>query len=622
MPHTNYLYQMRDIKFQMKEWLDMDKLMSMPAYADMFEADDLDSFLDLNYSICKDQICPANGDADEIGWKYDSSNIEHAVSQTEAMQNAFHSVVDNGLGMQFGNRDTECKYADMKMPLAWFAPILEMQSAASAGLVMNWCITQGATTIIQFEAAEKFQALYLPKMYAGEWGGTMCLTEPGAGSEVGNCATKCFPTDTPGLWKVKGNKIFITSGDSDIFTNIVHMVLAKAPNALPGTKGISLLMVPKFWVEDDGTISRWNDVTTVGIEHKMGIHGSVTCSLAFGENDNCYGWMVGPDPGPDGKGDGIRQMFRMMNEERLNTGEFALGVIGAAYYAALEHARIRVQGRSVKAAKDDFTQVRIIEHPDVRRMLMFQKSLLEACRAIMYSTYYKLDLSHESEDPAEAKAADRFFQIMVPMCKAYVSDMGWRVTEQCIQVHGGYGFIEEYPGAQLARDIKIHSLWEGTNFMHGQDLTGRKFTMDGGEPFKAWWGEITDFVATKKIDELAPAWDMMEKLVAAFQRILDKDAEWKAAKTKEMTDLFATHILHAAASIYGAKCLLDQAIIAAAKLKEVGADTADGKFYASKMATATFFTMNVAPDEVFGAEAMVLAADRTAFDMDEALFDC
>lgn len=621
MPHTNYLYQTRDIKFQMKEWLDMDRLLAMPDYAEMFEADDLDSFLDLNYSICKDAICPANGEADEIGWKYDPENVEHAVSQTEAMQNAFHAVVDNGIGMQFGNRDGECKYADMKMPLAWYAPILEMQSAASAGIVMNWCITQGATTVIQFEADEKFQALYLPKMYAGEWGGTMCLTEPNAGSEVGNCATKCFPTDTPGLWKVKGNKIFITSGDSDIFTNIIHLVLAKDPQAQPGTKGISLLMVPKFWVEDDGTMSRWNDVTTVGIEHKMGIHGSVTCSLAFGENDNCYGWMVGPDP-VDGKGNGIAQMFNMMNEERLNTGEFALGVIGAAYYAALEHARIRVQGRSVKAAKGDFTQVRIIEHPDVRRMLMFQKSMLEAARALLYSTYYQVDVSHEAESEEERHEAHNIFMIQNPLCKAFVSDMAWRVTEQCIQTHGGYGFIEEYPGAQLARDTKIHSLWEGTNFMQAQDFTGRKFTMEGGEPFKKWLGAIVDFAADCKAEELAAAWPMFQKGVAAFQHIHAMDAEWKAAKHKEMTDLFATHILHAGAAVYCAKCLMEQAVLAAAKLKEVAADSADGKFYASKIATATFFVMNVMPDEVFGAEASMEAADRTAFDMDEALFDC
>jgi len=621
LPHTNYAYQLRDIKFQMKEWLDMEKLLSMPDYAEMFEADDLDSFLDLNYSICKDVLCPANGEADEIGWKYDPSDVEHAVSSTPAMQEAFHAVVDNGIGMQFGNRDGSCAYTDMKMPLAWYAPILEMQSAASAGLVMNWCITQGATTVIQFEADKKYQDLYLPNMYAGVWGGTMCLTEPNAGSEVGNCATKCWPTETPGKYKVKGNKIFITSGDSDVFTNIIHLVLAKTPDALPGTAGLSLLMVPKFWVEDDGTMSGWNDVTTVGIEHKMGIHGSVTCSLAFGENDNCYGWMVGEGP-VDGKGKGIAQMFNMMNEERLNTGEFALGVIGAAYYAALEHARIRVQGRKVGAPKGDFTQVRIIEHPDVRRMLMFQKSMLEAGRALLYSTYYAVDMSHEAPDAETRKEYHDIFMIQNPLCKAFTSDMAWRVTEQCIQTHGGYGFIEEYPGAQLARDTKIHSLWEGTNFMQAQDFTGRKFTMDGGEPFKKWVGAIEEFVATKKIDALAPAWAMMEKGMAAFKHILAMDAEWKAAKHKEMTDLFATHMLHAGASIYCAKCLLEQAVLANAKLAELGEDHFDANFYKSKMATATFYAMNMMPDEVFGCEAMMEAADRTAFDMDEALFDC
>ena len=214
--------------------------------------------METNAKICKDVICPANAEADEVGFKFVGGE-EKAVVSPDSFKTVYNTVIEAGLGPQFGDRQSEGR-----MPLAWYAPILEQQSGASAGLVMMWCITQGATTVIQFEAAEKFKQMYLPKMYAGEWGGSMCLTEPGAGSEVGAVATKCFPTDTPGLYKIKGNKIFITSGDHDCVSNVVHLVLAKTPDAQPGTRGISCLMVPKFWVNDDGSMGAWNDVTTVG----------------------------------------------------------------------------------------------------------------------------------------------------------------------------------------------------------------------------------------------------------------------------------------------------------------------------------------------------------------------
>jgi len=607
LPHNNYLYQTRDIKFQIREWLDMDKLLSCDAYKDYYGAEDIDAFLDVNAKICRDVICPANKDSDEIGMKFVGGE-EHAVVSPDSFKPAYDTVMEAGLGPQWGDRQSEGR-----MPLAWYAPILEQQVGASPAMVMLWCLTQGATTVLQFEGTEKQQELYLPKMFSGEWGGTMGLTEPGAGSDVGACSTKAFATDTPGLYKIKGQKCFITSGDHDCVENIIHLVLAKTEDAKPGTAGISLFIVPKFWVNDDGSMGAWNDVTTVGIEHKLGIHGSATCTLSFGENSNCLGWLVGDAFPVEGRGKGLAQMFRFMNEERLNTGLFSLGALGSAYYAALDYAKVRVQSK--KSTDPKGPSVRIIEHEDVRRMLLFQKSCMEAIRALLYQTYYYVDLSHESNDPAEREYAEDMFMINNPLCKAYSSDMAWILTAEAIQVHGGYGFMEEYAPASLARDCKIYSLWEGTNFIQAQDFTGRKFTMKKGEAFKKWVAEIADFIAGKKTPEFAAEFAMMEDALASFNTIVALNAEWKETN-KQLKQLFATRTLHAAARFYCGKLLLDQALLASQKLAELGEDHFDANFFKGKIASAKFYVMNIVPD-VFATEKAMKVADTSAIDMPE-----
>ncbi len=609
MPHNNYLYQLRDIKFQMKEWLDIEKLLSCNAYKDYYGAEDLDAFLDVNYKICRDVICPANKESDEIGFRHVGGN-ENAVVSPDVFKVVYNTVMDAQLGPHFGDREVEGR-----VPLAWYAPILEMQTAASPAMVMLWCLTQGATTVIQDNAAQKFKDLYLPKMYSGEWGGSMCLTEPGAGSDVGAVQTKCFPTDTPGLYKIKGQKCFITTGDNDCVSNLIHLVLAKTPDGKPGTGGINCLMVPKFWVNDDGNITKWNDVTTVGIEHKLGIHGSATCTLAFGENNDCYGWMIGDGP-IDGRGKGMTQMFQMMNEERINTGIFSLGCMGAAYYAALDYARVRVQSR--KATDPKGPSVRIIEHEDVRRMLMLQKSMMEACRALVYSSYYYIDMSKEAATEEERELADDFFMIQNPMAKAFISDMAWVMTSESMQVHGGYGFMEEYAPASLARDCKIYSIWEGTNFMHGQDLTGRKYTMKKGEPFKKWLALTEDFINTKKIAELEKEFAMLADAFAAFKSMMDLNGDW-IKNHFELKQLYATRMLHSAAKVVGGRFLLEQAVIAAGKLAELGEDHYDANFYKGKIATARFFVMNVVP-EVFGVLKSMQNPDTSCIDLAEEAF--
>lgn len=609
MPHNNYLLQTRDIKFVIKEWLETERLLSMDAYKDYYGVDDFDSILDVNYKVCRDVMCPANKDADEIGMKFVGGN-EQAVVSPESFKKVYNTVMEAGLGPQFGDRS-----AEGRMPLSWYAPILEMQTAASPAIVMFWCLTQGATTIIQYNCSEFLKNLFLPKMYTGEWSGTMCLTEPQAGSDLNAVATRAFPTDKKGIYKIKGQKCFITSGDHDLSKNIIHMVLAKTPDALPGTAGISLFIVPKFWVDENGNVGGWNDVTTVGIEHKLGLHGSSTCTLAFGENDNCYGYLVGEEP-VGGRGKGLSYMFQMMNEERLNTGLFALGTITSAYYAALDYTKIRVQSPSFKNPKGP--AVRIIEHEDVRRMLMYQKSCMEAIRALIYSTYFHVDLIHDSPDPAEREWADDVFMIQNPLCKAYSSDMAWLLTAEAIQCHGGYGYMEEYAPASLARDCKIYSIWEGTNFIQANDLTGRKFSMKKGEPFRKWVDAIGEFIAQKKTPEFANEFAMMEEAFATYKQILATNESWKATRP-ELTPLFATRILHATAMVKCGQLLLDQGLVAAKKLAELGEDHYDANFYKGKIASAKFYVMNVVPN-VFGIDKAMKAADTSAIDLPEEAY--
>ncbi len=609
MPHYNWLYQMRDIKFQMKEWLDMKTLLSLDAYKEYYAIDDIDNFLDVNFKVCRDVMCPANKDADDPGATFVGGD-EHAVVTPDSFKTVYKTIMDAELGPQFGFR------GDGKIPLSWYAPILEMQSAASPSIVMFWCLTQGATTVLQDYGTQKQQDLFLPKMYSGEWCGTMGLTEPGAGSEVGAVQSKAFPTDTPHLYKLKGTKCFITSGDHDLAENIIHLMLAKTPGAKEGTAGISLFIVPKFWVNDDGSLGKWNDVTSVGIEHKMGIHGSSTLTLAMGENDNCYGWMVGEKEVVDGKGVGMSQMFAYMNEERLNTGLFALGCIGSAYYAALDYTKVRVQSKHSTNPKGP--SVRIIEHEDVRRMLLLQKSILEATRALIFQSYLYVDLSKDAPTPEEREYYHDMFMINNPLCKAYTSDMARISTGEAIQCHGGYGFMEEYAGAELYRDVVIYGIWEGTNFIQAQDYTGRKFTMKGGEPFKKWVAEIDDFISGQKTEELAAEFEMMADCMVAFKDIVDMNAAWTAGD-KQMKQLFTTRTMHAGARVYCGKLMLDQAILAARKLAELGDDHFDANFYKSKIATAKFYIMNHVP-EIFGYHKAMKAGDRSAINIAEEQF--
>ncbi len=493
-----------------------------------------------------------------------------------------------------------------------------MMAAVNLSIIAYWGLSSGAISVIQEHGSDYLKQKFLPKLISGEWGGTMNLTEAGAGSDVGANMTKAFPTETPGVYKIKGNKIFITTGDNDTVENIMHMVLARVEGARDGVAGLSLFIVPKYWVEDDGSLGKFNDVICTGIEEKMGVHGQPTCSLSYGENNECYGYLIGNPPDDKGRAQGIAQMFTMMNEERLITSFQGLSSSSEAYLQARDYAKQRIQGTKTTDPKGP--KVRIIEHEDIRRMLMVQKATTEAMRALIMKTCYYLDLSHDSQDAEERKYAEGMFQISNPMCKAYATDQAWMLIRDAIQTFGGYGVCTEYEVESLARDVKVSSIWEGTNYVQSLDLIGRKFTMEKGQVFKNWIGDISNFIeANKGAAGFEKEFAVMSEALADFLGIMQQLQKYGQEGKNQILPLFATRMLDSASQLYCGRLILDQALLADSKLQELGEDHFDAKFYKGKVASARFYVKNVVPQIGFVKKVFEIG-DTTAIDIEEECF--
>lgn len=606
MAGTKFLYDTRELKFVLNEWLDMDKIFSFPAYQGYDGI--IDALVDNTYKICRDEIAVINDDADKIGARF----IDGKVITPESFKKAYKILNDTGLGA--ANADRE---AAGHLPITLVQANYEMLCQACTAFTGFFGLTSGAISVIQQYGSEFLQQKFLPKMCEGKWAGTMNLTEADAGTDVGANVTKAFATAEPGIYKIKGSKLFITAADHDLCENFIHLVLARVEGARPGTAGLSLFVVPKYWVNDDGSLGEFNDVITTGIEEKMGQHGSPTCTLSYGEHDNCRGYLIGEPPDESGKGQGIAQMFVMMNEERLNTGIQGLASAAQAYLLAREYAKVRVQGNKFTDPKGP--KVRIIEHEDVRRMLLLQKSCVEAIRALILKSCYYLDVAHDSQDPQEREFAEGMFQISNPLCKAYATDMSWPLIAEAIQVHGGYGYIADYQVEQIARDSKICSIWEGTNFIQSLDLVGRKFSLNKGKVFKRWLQDIQSFIETNKAaDGFVQEIKLLQEAFEDYQAIIEQLQTYMKENKVQMMPLFSTRILHASAMLYCARLILDQGVLAEQKLKEIGKTHPDSAFYAGKIASACFYTKNVLP-QIAVIRKVFEIGDTTAIDMDEKI---
>jgi len=504
------------------------------------------------------------------------------------------------------------------MPQTLFRACTEYQIAANAGFMPYILATAGAAGLVASFGNDHVKKLFKEKMYSGEWGGTMCLTEPNAGSDVGDLLTRAYPTEVESVYRIKGTKCFITGGEQDITENIIHLVLARVEGAKPGTKGISLFVVPKMWVNDDGNIAGSNDVNCVGIEHKMGIKGSATCVLAFGEENQCRGYILGNPPDAEGRGEGMAQMFQMMNGARMETGHAALAETSLAYNNAVAYATERIQGRPMTNPKSE--RIPIIKHEDVRRMLLDLKAYTEAMRALIFKTYYYFDVAQYSKDPDEVRRVKARLEVNTPIVKAYCSDRAWELTAEAMQVFGGNGYSEEYPVAELCRDVKIYSIWEGTNYIQSMDLIGRKWMMGKGKVFADWLAEIEEFAtANANAAGFEKEMAIVLRAVNAYKEIQNTIASYFMNQKISMMPLYATRILQASGELICGQLILEQALVAQKKIDELGSDHYDYPFYNGKVNAAKYFVRNIVPN-IFRTLEVVKEGDTSVLDIVEDAF--
>lgn len=606
---SNFIQSTRDHRFILKEWLDMDKVFACERFKDAYGLEDIDFILDNALKVAKEIVAPTNDDGDTQHAVFENGKV----TVPESFKDAYFFIQENGLGSSNKNHHDESA-----LPMSILSCSNEYMMGANGAFCPYFLATSGSAGLIQNFASQEVKDIFLPKMFSGQWSGTMDLTEPIGGSDVGELLTKAYPTDTPGVYKIKGTKCFITAGEQNITENIVHLTLARIEGAKKGTKGISLFVVPKFWPDANGEVGEFNDVNCAGIEHKLGLRGSATAVVSFGEENNCRGYLLGDPPDAEGNASGMAQMFNMMNEERLVTGHAALATATVAYNNAVQYALQRIQGRLLTDPKAG--RVPIIKHEDVRRMLMYQKSIIEASRAMTIYTYYLTDIADFSSDPELVAHAKAMIEVNTPIVKAFCSDMSFLSISEAMQVYGGYGFSEEYPLAQIARDCKIYSLWEGTNYIQSMDLTGRKWTLKQGRLFMDWLQDmeaIADTMAGRA--EFTAESAILKEGAASYKRIKARMDDYKQQGKAEMLPLYATRILHATAQLGCGALLLDQAALAADKIRELGSDHWDLAYYQGKIDAARFYIRNHVP-AIMNLESILKYDDDTAITvMEEAL---
>jgi len=463
----NPLVDSRDLRFVLFEMLELEKLNRFERFMD-FDRDVYEDTLNLAEKIAVEQFYASNAEGDKTGLKYDPHT--HEVTVPESFHKGFKAFVEAG----FHNLAFPPETGGMGIPATIAMASHEYFNAGNTSLGMYCSSLTGTAHQIMIFGSEELKAMFLPKLLSGEWGGTMCLTESGAGSDVGALKTKAI-RQADGTYLISGQKIFISNGEHDLTPNIIHPVLARIEGDPPGTKGISIFIVPKILVNRDGSLGERNDMICSGIEHKMGLKGNATATLNFGDNGKCVGYLMGEER------QGMKIMFQLMNEARIFTGIQAQSVSSAAYMHAVTYARNRIQGTHItQMLNPSAPKVPIIEHPDVKRMLLYMKSTVEGMRMLTLFLSYNGDITHSTSSAEESKDATAIVEILTPTVKAGISDAAWLITAEAMQVFGGYGYCQEYPVEQYARDSKVFSIYEGTNAIQSLDLQMRKILMNPG----------------------------------------------------------------------------------------------------------------------------------------------
>ncbi len=604
-----FIIDERDIRFCLFEQLDLPSVTRFPKYADQDE-DLYRMILTEAFKFGREILAPTNGPADEEGCKMVDGQVKMP-SMFPALYKQFCEAGWNSIALP-------SRWGGQGMPSLLTTAGSETMVGANCSFCMTTGLTAAAVRMIDEFGTEEMQKLYLETMATGRWSGTMCLTEPNVGTDLASTRTVAKRAGD-GTYLITGTKMFITSGDHDLTENIIHLVLARI-EGMKGIKGLGLFVVPKILVNADGSLGASNDVLCTKIEEKMGIHASATCMLNFGDNGGSRGWIIGAE------GDGIRMMFHMMNEARIGVGLQGVALGNAAYQLALKYTKERVQGTSVLQMKNpDAAQVAIIEHPDVRRMLMEMKAYGEGCRALVYWVAKLADVADHSEDPEEKRKHQMLIELLTPIVKGYPTDRSFEIGGTAIQAMGGVGYCREYGVEQYCRDAKISAIYEGTNGVQALDLVGRKMTTQGGAYYMTYLGDLAAFLE----DSASPARlaDLVADLAAARDKLAEMSMQFmmKFASDPLFPILSATPFAKAFGHVVVAHMLLWQARIATEKLEAIKAEKGaadekalaesndDAAFYRNKILTARFFCKNILPD-VHGIHTRVMTGDESCLE--------
>ena len=586
----------KDIFFILKDQLNYASLCELSRYEDLNE-----KTLDL---LVKEAIGFAKGVVDplqEIGEKWGVKFDDGKVSCPPEFKTAFRQYGRDG--WIAAARDLE--HGGQGFPHMMRIVINDFMYSACQAFNMAPSLTHGAAHLIETFATDELKKQYVPKMFQGDWAGTMCLTEPDAGSNLANTQTVAYREGNH--FKIKGSKIFISWGDHDLTENIVHLVLARIEGAPAGIKGISLFIVPKSRISPDGTLSDPNDVICSNIEEKLGLHASPTCALNFGSHDDCVGYLCGEE------NKGLAHMFQMMNAARINTGVSGMALASTAYQNALAYTKDRIQGRDLSGLNKG--DVPIIDHPDVRRMLLWMKAVVDGMRSMIYTGAYWSDLALELSEGQERMHYQHLIDFVTPIIKAYCSEMGFRVCETAIQCLGGYGYCKDYPLEQYLRDSKILSLYEGTNGIQSMDLMGRKMRINEGAPFIAFRSEVDNFC---KNNSHHPALgDSVKDLYKVFNQLSETALRLKDRMTSDPLQwaAYTYPALICFSEVFMSWRLLDLAIIAHTAME--GGNKED--FLTGKIMQATFFTDIILP-QTTARIGTLLRTGREIVDMPESAF--
>ncbi len=594
----------RDMDFALYEQFELEKVLQWDHYR-TYGKKAVDMVISEARNFAVKELLPTTAEGDRQGLRFESGKVR--------VPDCFHRAYELLLEGEWTSLIEEPDWGGQGLPKMVAIAVNEYLYGGNWAVANYAGMGHGTGKMIEIFGTDRQKEMFLKNLYTARWGGTMLLTEPQAGSDVGALTTAAV-RNPDGTYTITGNKIFITNGEHDLVENIIHPVLARIEGDPPGTKGISIFLVPKIWVHEDGSLGEPNDVVCTGIEEKMGIHASATCSLALGGKGGCRGLLLGEER------QGMKIMFYMMNEARLGVGFQAFSYASSAFLYALNYARERIQGRPLESGKDpNAPAVPIIQHPDVRRMLLEMKAYVDGMRSFVYYVAMCLEKEALAENEEERLLYKGFADLLTPLVKAYCAQRGFEVCTQAVQVYGGYGYIREYPVEQLLRDCKITSIYEGTDGIQAMDLLGRKLGMNQGQVFINFIGEIQKTIAAAGNHEvLKPLGSALEQAVNRLGEIALNIGKTAMSERFKVAFAHAFPFLEVMGDVIMAWMLFWRAALAAEKLVQ-GAKKKDTDFYEGQLKTAQFFIESRLPITM-GKMNAIGKSSSAAVDIKEAAF--